>query len=241
MIKRIWFVTKAPGAAQDRFAAACRRAAEGSAGAPPDVRPLRVTLSSSRPDVTPHPRHDALGMEWFADKAHFERFSDWLGIDGDRWLGDTFDAAASPTIVAEELIGRGDDWLEARWGGGGPKLKHIAVARRAVGLSPAQFSDLWRSRAGTFTSQSGGPAVTIPDHARGLAYVQNHPLARRDGEWAYDAVNEVWFDDLDGLRRRIEWFADQMQAGSEDLVGDSWFIAACEEPVSVAAQDRTPR
>jgi hypothetical protein len=55
---------------------------------------------------------------------------------------------------------------------------------------------------------------------------------RRPGPagWAYDAVNEVYFDDLDGLRTRIAWFAEHFdRVGEEDLVGESWFVAVREE------------
>lgn len=43
-------------------------------------------------------------------------------------------------------------------------------------------------------------ATAIPAEARGLDDVQNHPLHRAEGEWAYDAINEVCFDGEAGLR-----------------------------------------
>src|SRR5438552_3099511 len=87
----------------------------------------------------------------------------------------------TPRMVAEEHVMRGAQWLEQRWQDGGPKLKHMAIALRAEGLTQAQFHDLWRSRAGKVGT------TPIPEDAKGLAYVQNHPLPRPDGDWAYDA------------------------------------------------------
>jgi hypothetical protein len=62
--------------------------------------------------------------------------------------------------------------------------------------------------------------------------VQNHPTPRADGDWPYDAVNEVYFDDLDALRVRVEFFAETLGDQTEDdLVGDNWFVVAREEVV----------
>lgn len=53
---------------------------------------------------------------------------------------------------------------------------------------------------------------------------------RARADWAYDAVNEVYFDDLDGLRARIAWFAEHFDGvGEDDLAGESWFVAVREE------------
>jgi hypothetical protein len=106
----------------------------------------------------------------------------------------------------------------------------MAIARRAEGLSQPEFSARWLSRSGRIGAAGVQAAVVIPDEARGLAYVQNHSLAGRTEDWAYDALNEVYFDDLEGLATRIEWFAAQLSAqGEEDLVRESWFLAAEEE------------
>jgi hypothetical protein len=188
--------------------------ASASLDAPPDVRPVRVARCTVLPDLTPDAKHDDIGLEWFRDADHLDRYETWLVDDG-------------PVVVAEEHVLRGADWLARRWRAGGEKLKHMAIARRAAGLSQAQFQELWRTRAGTVG------ATPIPDAAKGLAYVQNHPVPRPDGEWAYDAVNEVWFDDIDGLRTRMAWFAERLGDGTEDdLVGESWFVAVREQVLS---------
>ncbi len=190
---------------------------------------MRAALCTSVPGVIEVQKHDGVGLEWFSDADHLERFDRWrdtaaLEPAADR-LRRVLDADASPVIVVDEAILRGEDWLEQRWRQGGEKLKHMAIARRAAGLTPAEFSERWRSRAGTVRRPRRHQAVPIPDEARGNAYVQNHPRPRAVGDWAYDAFNEVYFDDLDGLRRRSDWFTESLGAGTEDdLVSQNWFL-----------------
>jgi hypothetical protein len=38
-------------------------------------------------------------------------------------------------VVASERVARGADWLDRRWQEGGPKLKQLAIATRADGLT----------------------------------------------------------------------------------------------------------
>lgn len=228
MIKRIRFATQAEDV--DWFDVRWRDAATGAASAPEGVRPSRIAVCTVLPDVTPDPAYDGIGLEWFDDAAHVARFETWLGSpEGKRVddvLAEAVDPETSPVLLAEPHVMRGQDWLDQRWRDGGSKLKHMAIARRADGLTPARFAELWGSRAGKVGT------VVIPDEARGLAYVQNRPTP--DGDWAYDAVNEVYFDDVDGLRTRIEWFARNLeqQGGETDLVSEAWFVAVREELLS---------
>ena len=191
-----------------------------AADAAHDVRPLRAAVCTALPGVLDsEPKHDTVTLEWFADPAHLERFEAWLDASDPR-------AVDAPTVVADELVLRGADWLEQRWRDGGPKLKHMALATRPSELSAAEFSGRWRTQAGAVTR--GGTRTEIPVEARGLAYVQNHPRSRAAGEWAYDAVNEVYFDDLASLERRIAWFRDNVDTSGDDLVQESWFLAVRE-------------
>jgi hypothetical protein len=226
VIKRIRLMSHT--VADDRCAAAWRAAATAALSAPPDVRPVRAAACTTLPDILPDPRFGAIGLEWFADAAHLARFASWLASPYGAAVSPALSGAVEPgtghIIVAREHPLRGADWLERRWREGGAKLKHMAIARRAEGLTAAEFSDRWRNRAGRVG------AVPIPEQARGRAYVQNHPLPKAGAGWAYDAVNEVYFDDLDGLRARIAWFAQHFDGvGEDDLVGESWFVAVREE------------
>lgn len=224
MIKRIRFATPPPGSAV--VLPAWRRAVAAPLAAPAGCRPCRVVSCPVVSELSPDARHAAVAIEWFADVEHLATFERWLrsapGAEVEAALADAVDLVASPVVVAEEHVLRGADWLEARWREGGEKVKHLALARRAPDLTPVAFAERWRHHAGSV----GG--ATIPDAARGRAYVQDHPLpARADGS-GYDAVNEVWFDDLDGVQARIDFFAANPPS-ADDLFGASWFLVVREE------------
>jgi hypothetical protein len=224
VIKRILFATRRSGLTAESFPGAWRRTASRSLAAPPAARPLRLVVCTVLPDVTPDPKHDGISLEWFGSPDHLARYQVWLAAANDTdLLGQAVDVARSPVVIAEEHVRRGEDWLARRWRQGGVKLKHMAIARRAQGLTLAEFFDLWQSRAGRIGT------VAIPDEARGLAYIQNWPQAGRV-EWAYDALNEVYFDDLDGLQARLAYFQRMLgDRTEEDLVSENWFVAAREE------------
>lgn len=175
--------------------------------AEPDPEAVRSVVCTVLPELSTPGVTDVLTIDWFWSRPPR------LGRAGRDQNGE---------VVAEELVLRGAEWLEARWRDGGERFKHMAFARRAAGLTPVQFAERWRSHAGSV----GG--VPIPDEAKGQAYAQNHPLPRDEGEWPFDAVNEVWFDDLDGLRRRVEWFAEHHDPAGDDLFGPSRFLAVRE-------------
>ncbi len=232
MIKRIRFATRKADVTPEVFAAAWRDAVAAAVEAPADVRPLRVVVCTAMPEVTPDPKHDGIGLEWFTDAGHVERYESWVGASKvSDLLDQAVDVTRSPTVLADEHVRRGGDWLDQRWRDGGEKLKHMAIARRAQGLTLTEFFQLWQTRAGKVGT------VVIPDEARGLAYIQNWP---QDGavEWEYDALNEVYFDDLNGLRTRIAYFAETLGDQTEDdLVRESWFLAAREELLFDRASD----
>lgn len=169
---------------------------------------------SDSPDID-HPDH-SYRFEYLSQSTNVHRMENFSDSPHSR----SQHPVAAEHVLAGEHILRGEDWLARRWRDGGDKLKHMALATRAAGLSQAEFSRRWRSHAGT-----AGTAV-IPDEARGLAYVQNHPVP---GEWPYDAVNEVYFDDADGLRARVEWFRASVPDPADGvLFGQSWLIAVRE-------------
>ena len=214
MIKRITFANRAGDVPREVFAAT---------SAPDDARPARVTVCTALPGLGGgEPEHGVIGFEWFTDVAHAERFEGWLEAEGARIR------EPGTVLVADELVLRGANWLEQRWRDGGERLKHMAIALRARDLTPTEFSERWRNHAGRM-GRAGAPAIVIPDAARGQAYVQNHPRSRPAGDWAYDAVNEVYFDDIEGLQARVDWFRENFDASDDELVHASWFVAAREE------------
>lgn len=225
MIKRITFA-KAGGENHADLRGSWPGVVAAVLDAPREARPLRVASCIALPDEIPDPAHDAIGLEWFADAGHLGRFEDWVAA-----AGPTPTALVAPNatavVVAREHVLRGSDWLEQRWTAGGTRLKHMALARRAAGLTPAEFAERWQNRAGRVGT------TPIPDVAKGCAYAQNHPLPRANGDSLYDAVNEVWFEDLDALRTRIQWMTDALSTGADDdFISESSFVAVREEVLS---------
>jgi hypothetical protein len=112
------------------------------------------------------------------------------------------DGLAAPAYTGVGGSGEGDVALEVEElvlrGTPGGAFTMMSYGRRNPALSRPAFVERWTSEAGSL----GGEV--IPDEVRGLAYVQYHPV---DDDPPFDAVNQVWFDDLDALRTRAEWFA----------------------------------
>jgi hypothetical protein len=233
VIKQFTFVNRAADVSAATFGTQVRDLFGDRADAPTAVRPLRVALCTVLTREDPSPRHDGIGIEWFEDDAHLARFEKWRSAAAPTVQDSA--AVADPghgrvVVSVSEVVLRGAPWLEARWREGGAKFKHMAIARRADHLTPAEFSRRWRAHAGT-VSRGGAPdPLVIPDDVRGLAYVQDHPVRRDDVVWAYDAINEAYFDDLEGLRRRASWFEENVGLDAQqDLVGDRWFLSVRED------------
>lgn len=135
-----------------------------------------------------------------------------------------------PVLVVEEVVLRGGAWLDGRWQDGGDRYKHVALATRSPGLTPAEFAERWRAHAGRATTSAGG-ATTIPDEVTGRAYVQDHP-APGASPGPYDGLNEVWFDDLAGLDARRAWFAEHGVGRTDDgLFAPATYLAVVESVV----------
>ena len=178
--------------------------------APAAVRPLRVTRSTP---IGEDFAHLTYVTQWFADLDALADYEKWEAGKNDK-----------VAIVTEEVVLRGSDWLAWRWTHGYNKWKHVALARRAHGLSQAEFSESWRGHAGKATTKTAG-TMPIPAAARGLAYVQNHPLHGID--WPYDAITEVWFEDVLSMQVRVEWFRNNVT--TDELFGEITFLTVIEE------------
>ena len=230
MIKRIRLATAKRGLGREEFAGGWREAVAAAASAPARARPARLTVSVALPEITAGQRHDGVSLEWFGDREHLRRFESWLGTPSGRAVqrlrSEVLELDASPVVVASERVVGGADWLERRWHEGGPKLKQLALATRADGLTLPQFLERWRGRTETV---GGAP---IPDAYRGHACVQNHPLVEAGRDWAYDAINEVYLDDVDSLLGRSAYVERELAGGAgSDLVRANWFLAVSEDPV----------
>lgn len=180
--------------------------------------PLRAAICHVIHDAHGHkPLHAAIGIAWFRDLAALRPYED---------------NEPGAVVIAEEHILRGADWLEQRWRDPRPKYKHMALARRAAGLSPAEFSERWRNRPGRVGGGPTAPTLVIPADARGHAYVQNHPIPGLHGrhDALYDAINEVYFDDIASMQSRLTFFANHNVAQHDaDLVSEATFMIVEEQ------------
>jgi hypothetical protein len=176
----------------------------------------------------PPPCFAAVDVLWLADAdAGWAAASEaWLGVAG-LGLG-----TGSCQVAVEEVVARGADRYRARWATGDERFKMMSFGRRNPALSRDEFAARWRGHGGRL----GGEA--IPEDVRGEAYVQDHPLPLDGGGGpAFDAVNEVYLDGLDALRRRRDWFAAR-QAGAgrpaDELMapGQAWSLYLRERPLT---------
>jgi hypothetical protein len=214
-VKVIRFLDAEAGDLRDRWARALSR---GDPGAP-----YRVTVATPvEADDLPEPPFAAVDLQWFADaEAALRQVDPELGVG--KW-----------EIVAEELVLRGDDYLRNRWEAGGPRYKMMSFGRRNPALTPEEFSARWRGHAGQLGTER------IPDDVRGLAYVQNHPVPVEGRSWPLDAINEVYMERLDDLRRRHAYLAAR-QPSADDLMSptETWSMCLEESPVPSARRRPT--
>lgn len=205
-------------------------------------RPVRVALAVpvALPELPP-PRFAAVDLQWFAAVDEARANEAWLGAaDAGLRPGSAPYGRGSCRVIAEEVVLRGRAHLDARWQEGGERYKMMSFGRRNPALTAAEFSARWRREAGNL---GGEP---IPDAVRGSAYVQNHPLPLDDGEWPLDAVNEVYVEDLDALRRRAAWFAARRESAGRSGAGglmsptEMWSMGVRESPLTPAGGAPVP-
>ena len=115
MIKRIRFATPKKDVSAQAFSAAWRHAVAAAAQVPSDVRPSRIAVCLTLPDLSgpdlsgPDRRHDGIGIEWFADAGHLQRFTEWLGTsDGQRLLSKADRVADRAQALRAELGAGGE-------------------------------------------------------------------------------------------------------------------------------------
>jgi hypothetical protein len=178
--------------------------------------PARVTVSTALvlPGLAP-PRFAAVEVLW--PTGDDDPLPD-PGASADPSAGD-----GSLVVPVDEAVVRGAEGLAARWADGGERYKMMSFGRRNPALTRPEFVERWRAEAGRL---GGDP---IPDELRGLAYVQDHPLG---DDPPLDAINEVWFDRLDEVRRRAEWFAARPIPADLMSPPDCWSLVLREVVVA---------
>jgi len=203
-------------------------ASGSSAGAPSRVA---VATPLHLPGLAPAP-FAAIDVQWFDALDEAIGNDGWLAaVDPELCVGSQALGIRSCRVIAEEIVVRGPDYLEARWRKGGERYKMTSFGKRNPELTLAQFSARWRSQAGRLGDEE------IPADVRGLAYVQNHAILTGGREWPFDAVNEVYFERLGDLQRRRAYFAARQDAAArsaaESFVSptERWSMFVRESPV----------
>jgi len=80
-------------------------------------------------------------------------------------------------------------------------IKVISMLKRRADLSHEQFSDYWYNVHAPFGNK------IAPPEALSARYVQNHALKMKGGGDApYDAVAELYFEDMAAMKRWIDWY-----------------------------------
>lgn len=219
LIKRIQFLSRRAGLLASEFESRLLNAFEIVYASPVGTPPLRAVACIVAQVAAAEAPHDAIVMEWFAGPVPSMPLM----------AAEFIHPIATAHLLAEEAVLRGADWLERRWTTREVKWKHMALACRASGLSAAEFSDRWRNRPGRIGGASGAPAIEIPAAAKGCAYVQNHPAGSAPH---YDAINEVYFDDLQSLQARLDFFETHDPARADaDLVSEAKFLVVREHVI----------
>lgn len=81
-------------------------------------------------------------------------------------------------------------------------------------------------------------ARSLPECRR---YLQNLPVRVRSREWDYDGVAELWFDDMESIRRSFESpLADELRADEHNFANmkaSTWMIVTESEVIPGADQD----
>jgi hypothetical protein len=195
------------------------------------MRPERVALCLpvTTAGFPPSP-FAAVDIQWFPNQDAALANEEWLAsVDAELCIGAELLGAEAGRVVAEELTFWGEQYLHSRWQLGGERYKSISCANRNPSLTFAEFLPQWRAMAGIHGDERP------PEPARGLAYVQNHPL--EESSRAFDAVNEVWFASIDDLVARRDYFAGQGEDAMKRAPGiwsltERWTMFARELPVT---------
>ena len=164
-------------------------------------------MSVALPEIAADQDYDGIGLEWFTDEEHLLRYEAWLrtaaGQDQERLLGEAIELAASPVVVTTSASSA----APTGWSAAGRRAPRSSSSWHRHPGRRADPPAVPRPVAKPGGKDRRGP---IPEAFRGLAYVQNHPRAMAGRDWAYDAVNEVYFDDAESLLARIEYFEREL-------------------------------
>jgi uncharacterized protein (TIGR02118 family) len=80
-------------------------------------------------------------------------------------------------------------------------IKLIGLMKRKAGMSQEEFVKYWYEKHAPFGQR------IVPPECLGRGYIQNYSLTFKPGVDApYDAVGEIYYDDMAHLQRWIKWY-----------------------------------
>jgi hypothetical protein len=172
------------------------------------TQPLRLALCRVR---TPG-EIVAVELSWYADLANVHK-----------------ERGASETIVVEERVARGADWLADRWGARRAEQYPLLIGliRRAAHLSREEFGQYWWNQHRPLADS------LVPLELNPVAYVHNY--ARAGQHTAWDGIGELYEASLRVARSRGEWF--ETEAAAALLVDEERFMDRASRQVLVTDQE----
>jgi uncharacterized protein (TIGR02118 family) len=181
----------------------------------------------------PAPTFDGVSMFWNDDLASMANQSadprdvalrEAVGADDrqlfDRSRGWPADHRRASVVATERIVLDGETKPEM--------VKLLAIASRHPGLSHEEFFDHWFNVHGPLGAKVPGLRRYVQNHG----IVEAHAVLRGLREVTHDGWSELWFDDLDSLRRAMatpEWQA--MREDGERLFAQPMGIAIARERV----------
>jgi uncharacterized protein (TIGR02118 family) len=202
VIKVIWAAHRRPGMSDEDFYRHWGQV-HGSLGT--RVAKMRRyiqhhTLAEARDGGPPVPTHDGASISWFDDVPSMQESMtspEWKALSADS--PNLFDQSRKmDSVVATERVVVDGTTTPAM-------VKAIWIAHRNPGLSDEEFFGHWFNIHGTLGAQAPGVR----------RYVQNHAITDPNayafhGGMTHDGWSEMWFDDLQAMRKALaspEWQA----------------------------------
>jgi len=154
----------------------------------------------------------AVEMSWYADLAN---------LYDERRAGET--------IIVEERVARGADWLAGRWNArrGEQRPLLIGLIRRAAHLSREEFGQYWWNRHRPLADS------LVPLELNPVAYVHNY--VRTDQHSVWDGIGELYEASFSVARNRGEWF--ESEAAAALLADEERFMDPVSREVLVTDQE----
>ena len=147
---------------------------------------------------------DGIVETWFDDMKSQQKLKAWIDSGDAKEL---MDDAAKFLDVGKETVWFVEEHEIIR--GGSFKTKEIGLVYKKPGMTRKQFNDYWENIHGPLSARR------IPELRK---YIQNHLISMPGVKYEGDGIVEIWFDDLEALKR-YDVFSQTSEA--KDLMDDA--------------------